>query len=131
MADTVSVVGGAANGLAGVPPTLVATQTQFTVDPEQAQKLIDGLIEARSRLQKLNQDVVQFMMIKSSATEPYGDAAAEAIQRTAGADVGGYAWANNMAVRSLTETIQKIQDSLAAYQNQDDATADAFNGGGK
>ncbi|MEV1116461.1 hypothetical protein AB0I91_15430 [Actinosynnema sp. NPDC049800] len=132
IADTVSqVAGDAAKGMMSAGPRLVATQTQFSVDPEQAQKLIDGLVEARDRLQELNRDAFQLMMIMTSGGEPYGAEAVKAIARTAGGDVGGYTWANTMAAEALTKTIQKIQDSLAAYQAQDEAAADAFNGGGK
>lgn len=132
IADTVSAAaGGVAGSIVGSGLALVATQTRFSVDPEQAQKLIDGLTEARNRLQELNRDASQLIMAMSSSSEPYGAQAIEAIQQTAGGGVGGYAWANNMAAQALTDTIQKIQDSLAVYQGQDEATADAFNGGGK
>ncbi|MFD1152431.1 hypothetical protein [Saccharothrix hoggarensis] len=132
VADTVNVVGGAAGGMVGAPPPmLVATQTEFSVDPEQAQKLIDGLAEARNQLQELNRNVSQLMFLPATAKDPYSALVIEAIQRTAGPEVGGYAWANNKAAEALSKTIQKIQASLANYKGQDEATADAFNGGGK
>ena len=132
IADTVAqVAGDAAQGVKSAASKLVATQTQFSVDPEQAQKLIDGLAEARNRLQELNRSAGQLIFLPSDAKDPYSAQMVDAIQRTAGHDVGGYGWANKMAAEALTKTIQKIQDSLAAYQNQDEATADAFNGEGK
>ncbi|ONI85588.1 hypothetical protein ALI22I_27810 [Saccharothrix sp. ALI-22-I] len=133
IADTVTnVVGDVAQGMVGAPPPkLVATQTQFSVDPEQAQKLIEGLAEARNRLQELNRSALQLMMVPSSAKDPYSAQVVEAIRRTAGNDVGGYGWANTMAYEALTTTIEKIEASLATYRNQDQETADAFNGGGK
>ncbi|GAB2972937.1 hypothetical protein [Saccharothrix stipae] len=109
---------------------LVASQTHFRVDPAQAQKLIDGLADARDRLQELNNDAYQLQSIGSPGKDFYSGMATIAIQTAAGTDVGGYAWANQKAYDALNNTIQNIQASLEAYKNQDDATADAFKGEG-
>jgi hypothetical protein len=123
VADTVAPSGPGAG--------LVATQTKFSVDPEQAQKLIDGLANARDRLQELNDNAALLQAIGSPGKDVYSGMAALTIQRTAGTDVGGYAWANKKAFDALNNTIQNIQASLNAYKNQDEATADAFKGEGK
>ncbi|WP_158846359.1 hypothetical protein [Saccharothrix deserti] len=123
VADTVAPSGPGAG--------LVSTQTQFSVDPEQAQKLIDGLADARDRLQKLNRDANMLQSMGSPGKDVYSGMATLAIQRTAGEDVGGYAWANKMAFDALNNTIQSIQASLNTYKNQDETTADAFKGEGK
>lgn len=123
VADTVSA-GPAGSGL-------TASQTHFSVDPEQAQKLIDGLAEARDRLQVLNDDAYMLQSIGSPGKDVYSGMATIAIQRAAGSEAGGYGWANKMAYDALNNTIQNIQASLDAYKNQDQATADAFKGEGK
>lgn len=123
VADTVAAGGPGAG--------LVATQTQFSVDPAQAQKLINGLADARDRLQKLNRAAVQLQSMGSPGKDVYSGMATLAIQRAAGEDAGGYAWANKMAFDALNATIQNIQASLDTYKNQDEATADAFKGEGK
>lgn len=123
LADTV------ASGPAGAG--LVATQTYFTVDRAQAQKLIDGLVEARDKLQQLNRDAFTLQSIGSPGKDVYSGMATLAIQRAAGTEEGGYAWANKMAYDALNNTIMNIQASLDGYKNQDEATADAFKGEGK
>ncbi|KOX12934.1 hypothetical protein ADK67_46240 [Saccharothrix sp. NRRL B-16348] len=123
VADTVS------SGPAG--SGLVASQTSFSVDPEQAQKLIDGLVEARDKLQQLNRDAFALQSIGSPGKDVYSGMAALAIQRAAGTDEGGYGWANKMAYEALNNTINNIQTSLDSYKAQDEATADAFKGEGK
>lgn len=132
IADTVAqAAGNVARGVAGAAPALVATQTRFSVDPQQAQKLIDGLTEARNQLQDLNMTAQQLMYLPSGAKDPYSAKVVEVIQRTAGNGVGGYGWANTMAAKALTATINKIEKSLDDYRNRDEENADAFNGGGK
>ncbi|MBB5808127.1 hypothetical protein F4560_007895 [Saccharothrix ecbatanensis] len=122
VADTV------ASGPAGAG--LVASQTKFSVDPQQAQKLIDGLIEARDKLQGLMDAAERLVGVQSPGKDPYSGSATLAIRRSAGEDVGGYKWANKEAYKALTNTILNIQASLENYKNQDQATADAFKGEG-
>ncbi len=123
VADTVS------SGPAG--SGLVASQTRFSVDPEQAQKLIEGLTEARDRLQELLNDSYQLTNISSPGKDPYSGFATLAIQRAGGTEPGGYGWANKEAYKALDNTINNIKASLENYKNQDQATADAFQGEGK
>ncbi|PSL56792.1 hypothetical protein B0I31_103549 [Saccharothrix carnea] len=125
VADTVSA------GPSGSGAGLVASQTHFSVDPQQAQKLIDGLVEARDRLQELFDQSYQLSNISSPGKDPYSGFAALAIQRAGGTEVGGYGWANQEAYKALNNTINNIQASLESYKNQDQATADAFSGEGK
>jgi uncharacterized protein YgbK (DUF1537 family) len=122
VADTVS------SGPAGAG--LVASQTQFRVDLTQAQKLIDGLADARNRLQELFDQKVGFVILGSPGQDPYSKSATATIQQTAGTDPGGYGWASLKAIDALNSTIESIQASLATYQNQEQATADAFKGEG-
>ncbi|MEU4444008.1 hypothetical protein AB0K14_11245 [Actinosynnema sp. NPDC050801] len=110
---------------------LVASQTHFSVDPEQAQKLIDGLIEARDKLQALEKKADRLVGVQSPGKDPYSGFATLAIRRSAGGDPGGYIWANKEAYKALTNTILNIQAALANYKSQDQATADAFKGEGK
>lgn len=123
VADTVSA-GPAGSGL-------VASQTSFSVDPEQAQKLIDGLIEARDKLQVLLNQSYAISNLSSPGKDPYSGFATLAIQRAGGTEPGGYGWANKEAFEALNNTIDNIQASLENYKNQDQATADAFQGEGK
>lgn len=123
VADTVSA-GPAGSGL-------VAGQTKFSVDPQQAQKLIDGLVEARDRLQELLNQSYAISNISSPGKDPYSGFATLAIQRAGGTEPGGYGWANKAAFEALNNTIDNIQAALETYKNQDQATADAFQGEGK
>ncbi|ROP38021.1 hypothetical protein [Saccharothrix texasensis] len=123
VADTVSA------GPAGAG--LVASQTRFSVDPEQAQKLIEGLTEARDRLQELFDESHLLTNLSSPGKDPYSGFATLAIQRAGGTEQGGYGWANQEAYKALDNTIKNIQASLENYRNQDQATADAFSGEGK
>lgn len=125
VADTVAA------GPAGAGAGLVATQTRFSVDPAQAQKLIDGLIDARDRLQELYNDSQQLTMISSPGKDPYSGFATLAIRRSGGTDEGGYGWANMKAYEALDNTIMNIQAALETYQTQEQATTDAFKGEGK
>ncbi|MEV8439479.1 hypothetical protein AB0425_19060 [Actinosynnema sp. NPDC051121] len=122
VADTVSA------GPAGAG--LVASQTYFRVDLSQVQKLVDGLADARDRLQELYDTTVRSVITGPPGKDPYSESAATTIQQTAGPDPGGYAWANSRAIEALNTTMQNIQASLDSYKNQDQATTDAFNGGG-
>lgn len=110
---------------------LVASQTQFSVDPEQAQKLIDGLADARDRLQELYNQSAQITGIASPGKDPYSGFATLAIHRAGGTEEGGYGWANLKAYEALNNTISNIQAALDTYKNQDQTTADAFKGEGK
>ncbi|MEU4743128.1 hypothetical protein AB0G02_22055 [Actinosynnema sp. NPDC023658] len=109
---------------------LTAGQTHFRVDLAQAQKLIDGLADARNRLQELYDQNVGFMILGSPGQDPYSQSATTTIKRTAGTEAGGYGWASLKAIAALNKTIESIQASLATYQNQEQATADAFKGEG-
>jgi hypothetical protein len=122
VADTVSA------GPAGAG--LVASQTQFKVDLSQAQKLINGLADARDRLQELYDQTWNFAITGPPGKDPYSESAAQTIKQTAGGDPGGYGWASSKAIEALNHTIQSIQASLETYQNQEQATADAFKGEG-
>lgn len=122
VADTVSA-GPAGSGL-------VASKTAFRVDLAQAQKLIDGLADARDRLQELYDTTTRSLVAGPPGKDPYSESAATTIQQTAGPDPGGYAWASSKAIDALNSTIQSIQASLDNYKNQDEATADAFKGEG-
>ena len=123
VADTVSA------GPAGAG--LTASQTSFSVDPAQAQKLIDGLTEARDRLQALERQAERLLNVQSPGKDPYSGFATLAIRNAAGAEAGGYLWANKEAYKALTNTMRNIQAALDTYKNQDQATADAFKGEGK
>jgi hypothetical protein len=122
VADTVT------SGPAGAG--LVASQIKFSVDPEQAQKLIDGLADARDRLQELYDQAQDLQWMSSPGKDLYSGVATLAIQQSAGMDEGGYGWASRKAFDTLNTTIQNIQAALETYKNQDQATADAFKGEG-
>ncbi|WP_439423042.1 hypothetical protein [Saccharothrix sp. HUAS TT10] len=118
MADTVAA------GPAGAG--LVATRTRFSVDPEQAQKLIDGLLDARDRLQELYDQSHQLTGISSPGKDPYSGFATLAIHRAGGTEAGGYGWANQEAYKALDNTIKNIEAALETYKNQDRESEDAF-----
>lgn len=118
VADTVA--GGAAGS------ALVGTQTKFSVDPEQAKKLIDGLNEALDELNKLNRTSEQLQGMNAPGKDVYSGSATQAVRTTAGTDPGGYAWANKMAREALENTIGNIKAALEQYQQNEAVTSTAF-----
>lgn len=103
-----------------------ATQTQFTVAPDQAQKLLDGLTEALRRLRAATREADDIRRTGSPGKDVYSGLATMAIHRTAGEEEGGYQWANAKAQEALEKTIRNINDALAQYRQTESAVTDAF-----
>jgi hypothetical protein len=106
------------------------TQTKFSVDPEQAQKLIDGLTAARDRLEALYRESWQLRNAASPGKDMYSGFATLAIRKSAGDDEGGYGWANQKAQEALTHTMENIQKALDKYRGVDNSNQQPFKSGG-
>ncbi|WP_439663884.1 hypothetical protein ACSHWB_22030 [Lentzea sp. HUAS TT2] len=120
-----AAVGAAAGAAAGAGGGGVA---KFSVDPDQAQKMIDGLKLAIEKLVELQ---IQSDQIKTSGApgpDPYSGYATLAMRKTAGGEPGGYQWANQEAQKALEQTVKNIEKALAEYKATDEAAKSAMKG---
>jgi hypothetical protein len=124
-AAAAAVGAGAAAGWSGG-----TTQTKFSVSPDQAQNLINGLNDALSQLQDLYDQSLKLRTVGSPGKDFYSGSATLAVRKAAGEDAGGYGWANKQAQTALKNTIQNIKSALQSYQSVDHNNQQAFNSGG-
>jgi hypothetical protein len=117
-------VGAAAGNVAAGAGT--AGTTRFAVDPDQAQKMIDGLEAASKQLKDLMRDAEALKSIGSPGPDPYSGLATIAMRQAAGDEAGGYAWANAAAVDALDTTVANIKAALAQYRGTDDDASQAM-----
>lgn len=120
-----AAVGAAAGAAAGAGGGGVA---KFSVDPDQAQKMIDGLKEALLELRRLRKDAEKLQLAGAPGPDPYSGYATLAMRATAGNKPGGYLWANEQAQKALEQTVQNIEKALAEYRATDEAAASAMKG---
>ncbi|GGN13318.1 hypothetical protein GCM10011609_62230 [Lentzea pudingi] len=120
-----AALGAAAGAAAGAGGGGVA---KFSVEPEQAQKMIDGLKEALRELLKLRRASEKLKLSGAPGPDPYSGYATLAMRKTAGAEPGGYQWANDQAVKALEQTIKNIEKALAEYRATDEAASTAMKG---
>ncbi|SDL86830.1 hypothetical protein SAMN04488074_11454 [Lentzea albidocapillata subsp. violacea] len=118
-------VGAAVGAAAGAGAGGVA---KFSVDPDQAQKMIDGLKEALRQLLKLRNDGERLQLAGAPGPDPYSGYATLAMRTTAGSEPGGYLWANEQAQKALEQTIKNIEKALAEYRATDEAAQTAMKG---
>lgn len=102
--------------------------TKFSVDPDQAQKMIDGLKQAVAKLQLLRKKGDELAQSGAPGPDPYSGWATLAMRDAAGTQAGGYVWANDEAVKALEQTIKNIEKALAKYRGTDDAAQTALKG---
>jgi len=122
-----AVAGAAAAGAAAAGAGGAGT-AKFSVDPDQAQKMIDGLKQAVNKLVELQK---QGLMLKQSGApgpDPYSGYATLAMRQAAGDQPGGYVWANDAAQKALEQTIKNIEKALAEYRGTDEAAQAALKG---
>lgn len=120
-----AALGAAAGAAAGAGGGGVA---KFSVEPEQAQKMIDGLKEALRKLMDLRRTGEELGRSGAPGPDPYSGIATLAMRKTAGAEPGGYLWANQEAQKALEQTIKNIEKALAEYQATDEAAKTAMKG---
>lgn len=118
-------IGAAVGAAAGAGAGGVA---KFSVDPDQAQKMIDGLNQALLELRKLRKTAERLEMAGAPGPDPYSGYATLAMRTTAGAKPGGYLWANEQAQKALEQTVKNIEKALAEYQATDEAAKSAMKG---
>lgn len=104
------------------------TQTKFSVDPAEAEKLIKGLLEARRELTRLYDDAADIVNINSPGKDIYSGFATMAVRKAAGDEAGGYRWANLEAQKALDETIKNIEDALKVYRETEGNNQATFKG---
>lgn len=131
----VPAVGAAAGAVAGAAAAAGAKAgaagagtTRFSVDPDQAQKMIDGLQAAIEHLNTLQKNAKQLAMSGAPGPDPYSGLATLAMREAAGEQPGGYAWANAKAREALEKTVANIEKALAEYRGTDDAAKNALKG---
>ncbi|GLZ32142.1 hypothetical protein Lesp02_43300 [Lentzea sp. NBRC 105346] len=100
----------------GISSLVGTSQTKFSIDPAEAQKLIDGLNKAKEELLKLYDDAMDIANVNSPGKDLYSGFATIAIRQAAGEQEGGYRWANRQARDALDQTILSIQDALKVYR---------------
>jgi hypothetical protein len=120
-----AAMGAAAGAAAGAGGGGVA---KFSVDPDQAQKMIDGLKEALQQLRVLRRSSERIQSSGAPGPDPYSGYATLAMRKTAGAEPGGYLWANEQAQKALEQTIKNIEKALAEYRATDEAAKSAMKG---
>ncbi|MEV6713719.1 hypothetical protein AB0M48_16965 [Lentzea sp. NPDC051208] len=121
----IGAAAGAAGAAAGAGGGGVA---KFSVDPDQAQKMIDGLKEALQKLLDLRKDAAKLQSAGAPGPDPYSGLATFAMRKTAGSEPGGYLWANEQAQKALEQTIKNIEKALAEYRATDEAAKTAMKG---
>jgi len=120
-----AAVGAAAGAAAGAGAGGVA---KFSVDPDQAQKMIDGLKAALEKLMDLRARSTELANTNAPGPDPYSGYATLAMRKTAGGEPGGYLWANEQAQKALEQTIVNIEKALAEYRATDQAAQSAMKG---
>ncbi|MGW4215067.1 hypothetical protein ACWEIJ_44330 [Lentzea sp. NPDC004789] len=117
-----AAAGAAAAGAGG------AGTAKFSVDPDQAQKMIDGLRASIDKLQELRRNADLLTQAGAPGPDPYSGLATLSMRKVAGTDAGGYSWANDKAVAALEKTIENIEKALAEYRGTDEAAKTAVKG---
>ncbi|MET8759816.1 hypothetical protein [Lentzea sp. NPDC004782] len=117
-----AVAGAVAAGAGG------AGTAKFSVDPDQAQKMIDGLKAAIERLMELREKSGEIQYAGTPGPDPYSGYATLSMRKTAGGDPGGYLWANDAAQKALEQTVKNIEKALAEYRGTDEAAKTAMKG---
>ncbi|USX48698.1 hypothetical protein [Lentzea sp. HUAS12] len=120
-----AALGAAAGAAAGAGGGGVA---KFSVDPDQAQKMIDGLKLAIEKLVQLRDKSDEIQASGAPGPDPYSGYATLAMRKTAGAEQGGYLWANQEAQKALEQTVMNIEKALAEYRKTDEAATSAMKG---
>ncbi|MFD4639445.1 hypothetical protein ACFWN2_19170 [Lentzea sp. NPDC058436] len=120
-----AALGAAAGSAAGAGGGGVA---KFSVDPDQAQKMIDGLKQALEKLLVLEDKSAEIHYHGAPGPDPYSGYATLGQRKTAGGEPGGYLWANREARKALEQTIKNIEKALAEYRATDDAAKSAMKG---
>jgi hypothetical protein len=121
----IGAAAGAAGAAAGAGGGGVA---KFSVDPDQAQKMIDGLKKAIETLMDLREKSAEITNTGAPGPDPYSGYATLAMRKTAGGEPGGYLWANEQAQKALEQTIANIEKALAEYKATDEAATSAMKG---
>ncbi|WP_434449129.1 hypothetical protein [Lentzea sp. E54] len=120
-----AAIGAAGGAAAGAGAGGVA---KFSVDPDQAQKMIDGLKLAIEKLLELREKGGEIEFAGAPGPDPYSGFATLAMRKTAGGEPGGYLWANEQAQKALEQTIKNIEKALAEYKTTDEAAQTAMRG---
>ncbi|WP_086668494.1 hypothetical protein [Lentzea kentuckyensis] len=132
----VPAVSAAAGAVAGAAAAAGATAAgaggagvkRFSVEPSQAQKMIDGLKAAVEHLNDLRNTATNLKQSGAPGPDPYSGWATLAMRQAAGEEPGGYLWANDLARKALEKTIENIEKALAEYRGTDDAAKAAMKG---
>ena len=100
----------------------------LSVDPDNAQKLIDKLAEARDELMLIYQEAQALREIDPPGKDPYSAMVVQRIAQAAGDDPGGYSYTNLKAREQLNNMIANLEAALRAYREAEDANRHSFGG---
>ena len=100
----------------------------LSVDPDNAQQLIDKLKEARDELQEIYNESVQLRGVEPPGKDPYSAMVVQRIAQAAGDDPGGYGYVNKKAREQLDNMISNLEAALRAYREAEDANRHSFGG---
>ena len=128
MFDAVVPVRAGAGGNTAAPGGGTAGTVQFRIDPDEAQKMINGLKAAIEKLAELERKAGRLQKSGAPGPDPYSGWATLAMRQAAGKDPGGYAWANEAAQKALEKTIENMEKALAVYRGTDEAAQTALKG---
>ncbi|MFS8099388.1 hypothetical protein LFM09_19885 [Lentzea alba] len=128
MFDAVVPVMANAAGNTAAPGGGTAGTARFSVDPDQAQKMIDGLKQAIAKLTELSDKGDELTQSGAPGPDPYSGWATLEMRKAAGKQDGGYMWANDAAIKALNQTIENIERSLAKYRGVDYDAEQALKG---
>ncbi|MFD0201457.1 MULTISPECIES: hypothetical protein [Saccharothrix] len=118
-------VGKVAAGVAGDVWANI-TQTQFSIDIDQAPKLITALESAIEELISAYEDSAELRNMQSPGKDPYSGFAILAARGSAGDQEGGYGWANKEAQKALANTIENVQRAIDEYNQTEQAARDGL-----
>jgi len=114
------------NAVGSMPTAGPPGTTRFSIDPDQAQKMVTGLQQAIEQLRNLQRDAKDLTNAGAPGPDPYSGYATIAMRKAAGDEEGGYGWANRRAIEALEKTILSIETNLANYRETDDAAKNAM-----
>ncbi len=114
------------NAVGSMPTAGPPGTTRFSIDPDQAQKMITGLETAVEQLKDLRFEAETLAKMGAPGPDPYSGYATLAMRKAAGTEEGGYGWANQKAIDALEKTIASIKTNLATYRQTDDAAKNAM-----
>ncbi|WP_440902860.1 hypothetical protein, partial [Actinosynnema sp.] len=128
MAETVQSPGGAAGAISGLSQfgSAQGGQTRFSIDVDQAPKLVEALTEAVEKLDRAYWGANAVAQVESPGKDLYSAISMVAMRSSANEEVGGYQWANKLAQKALLKNIENIKKAIEQYKNVESEASGAL-----